>query len=201
MINLVEKIKSIKILDQFDLDNKKLMLIVLISVVVFYIDFNFILKAQVRWLAKSGTKVERFKKDLDNFKIDLKKMRDLESKQTLASQKPVSNAKSIIPANQFSSLLQDISRTANHNDVRILQIKPSRMPTENQSNKAKVPVNLNPFMVNLDLSCAYHNLGKFINELENLQAFVSLRDIKIEPQDDNYLKQKVNLALVTYVKK
>jgi len=201
MINLVDKIKSIKILGQLDLDNKKLMLIVLISAVIFYIDFNFIFKAQIRVLGKSGTEVARLRKDLDNFKVDLKKMRDSESKQVLASQKPIFKVKSIISENQFSTLLQDISKIANNNDVRILQIKPSRMPAENQNSKVKASANLNPFIINLDLSCGYHNLGKFINELENLPAFVSVRDIKIEPQDDNYVKQKVELTLITYVKK
>ncbi len=201
MINLVGKIKSIKILDQLELDNKKLMLIALISVIVLYIDFNFIFKAQIRGLVKSGTEVARLKKDLDNFKVDLKKMRDSESKQVISSQKSMPKVKSIISENQFSGLLQDISKTANNNDVRILQIKPSRMLVENQNSKAKPPANLTPFIINLDLSCGYHNLGKFINELENLPAFVSVRDIRIEPQDDNYVKQKINLTLITYVKK
>ena len=67
MINLADKIKSIKILDQLDLDNKKLIMIVLISAVVFYIDFNFIFKPQVKWLKKSSAQAAKAKKDLVNF--------------------------------------------------------------------------------------------------------------------------------------
>ena len=53
----------------------------------------------------------------------------------------------------------------------------------------------------MDLSAGYHQLGKFINELENAQVFVIVQELKIEPQPGNYLKQKAALTLKTYVKK
>ena len=57
MINLVDKIRNIKILNQLDLDNKKIMLIFLVSAIVLYIDVNFILKAQIAGLNKAQAQI------------------------------------------------------------------------------------------------------------------------------------------------
>jgi len=201
MMNLTDKIKNIKILDQLDLDNKKIILIVLISAIVLYIDVNFILKAQINGFSKSGTEITRLKKDLDTFAAEAKKVREPESQQP-SSTSSVLKTKKIIRENQFSSLLQDISKIANNNEVRILQVKPLRqVQPGNQDNKVKVPDKFTPISIALELTSGYHNLGKFINGLENLESFVKVQEIKIEPQGDNYLNQKVNLVLITYVNK
>jgi len=204
MINLTkltEKIKKIQFLNQLELDTQKIMLIVLTSVIVFYIDFNFIFKAQLKALGKSGIQIVNVKKGLDNFKKDFKNMQDLKARLTLLPQKEAPKAKKIILENQFAGLLQDISKTANNNEVRILQLRPLREPQNAATYQIRAVNGLTPLFVILDLSSGYHNLGKFINELENLQAFVGVKDIKITTLDDNYLKQKISLILYTYVKK
>ncbi|MCX5695130.1 MAG: type 4a pilus biogenesis protein PilO [Candidatus Omnitrophica bacterium] len=197
MINLADKIKSIKFLNQLELDNKKIMLILLVSAVVLYIDFSFILKFQLQGLKKSGAEITRLKKDLGNFKKDSKNMQDLKSRQDVSIGKQDIKVKKIISENQFGALLQDISKLANNNDVRILQLKPSR----EAQGTVKSLGSLTPFFIMMDLSCGYHNLGKFINELENLRAFVGINSLKIDPFEDNYVKQRVSLTLYTYVKK
>jgi len=200
MINLVEKIKNIKILNQLDLDNKKIMLIALVSAIVFYIDINFIFMAQLKGFNKAQTEITRIKKDINNFKAESKKIKELESKQV--SPKAGLKEKRIITEAQFASLLQDISKIANNNEVKILQLKPFRQSLPaNQDAKVKALGSFTPFLILLDLSSGYHNLGKFINGLENLESFVKVQEIKIEPFEDTYLNQKVNLVLVTYVKK
>lgn len=202
MINLAEKIKGIKILDQFDLDNKKIILIVLASVVVFYVDINFIFRPQIRGLGRSSAEATRLKKDLANFRTDFKKMQELKSKEALSPSKSGLRAKKIVAENEFSTLLQDISKIANNNEVKILQLKPSREgQTSNESKRLKAFGKAEPFLITLDLTCGYHNLGKFINGLENLPALVKVQDIRIEAQEKDYLNQRARVILVTYVKK
>jgi Tfp pilus assembly protein PilO len=127
-------------------------------------------------------------------------MKELESRQV--SPKAALKEKRIITEAQFASLLQDISKIANNNEVKILQLKPFRQSLPaNQDAKVKALGSFTPFLISLDLSSGYHNLGKFINGLENLESFVKVQEIKIEPFEDTYLNQKVNLVFVTYVKK
>lgn len=200
MINLADKIKNIKILNQPELNNKKTILMAfLVSAIILYIDVNLVFKAQIKGFNKSGLEITRLTKDLDNLKIEAKKIRELESKQPLP--KTGLKAKRIISESQFSSLLQDISKSAINNQVRILQIKPSRKAASaSQENKSRVPDKFTPVLISLELSGGYHNLGKFINGLENLESFVKVQEIKIEPQENDPLNQKISLSLVTYVK-
>ncbi len=200
LTKLTDKIKNIQFLNQLELDNKKIMLIVLASLVVFYIDFNFIFKVQLKALGKSGAQIVNVKSELGNFKKDFKNMQDLKTRQAQLPQKQLPKAKKIIFENQVAGLLQDISKTANNNEVRILQLRPLREPPS-ASSQVKALNGLSPFFVILDLSSGYHNLGKFINELENLQVFIGVKDIKITLLESNYLKQKTSLTLYTYVKK
>jgi len=200
MINLPEKVKGIKFLDQ--LDNKKLGLLVIISVAIFYIDFNFIFKFQISALDKGNAEIVKLKGELENFKIDLKKMQELKSKEAPLLAKPEIKARKFINESQFSTLLDDISKIANKNEVRIIQIKPSREAQDtNNASRNKESAKFTPYFINLDLTCGYHNLGKFINGVENLQIFVMVQNIRIETQENNYLNQKVSLTLLTYVKK
>jgi len=201
LTKLTDKINKIKFLNQLELDNKKIMLIVLVSIAVFYIDFNFIFKAQLNSLKKSGAEIIKVKKELDSFKKDFGGMQDLKSRQALSPQKAPPKAKKIITESQSAGLLQDISKIANKNEVRILQLRPSREPQNTGGASVKAVSGLTPFFIFLDLSGGYHNLGKFINELENLQVFVGVKDIKITLLENNYLKQKTSLTLYTYVKK
>lgn len=202
MINIVELLKNIKFLDKIDLDNKKLMLIAIVSVILLYVDFSFILKIQLSTLNKNSTEITKLNSDINNLTSDLKKMQDLKSKQGNSLQKAPAKAKRFLTENLVASFLQDISKLANNNDISILQIKPHReSQTNSPESKIKVIGNTAPLFVNLDLSCGYHQLGKFINDLENLQTFVLVSDVKIASQNDNYLKQKVTLTLIVYVKK
>lgn len=197
---LTDKIKNIGFINRLELDNQKIILIALVSVAVFYVDFNFIFKAQLKSLDKTGSEITMVKKGLDNFKKDYKNMQELKSRQASLPQKAAPRAKKIISESQIAQLLQDISKTANSNEVRIIQLRPAR-EIPGSTSQVKAVSGLMPFYIVLDLTSGYHNLGKFINELENMQAFVGVRDIKIVPLADNYLKQVVTLTLYTYVKK
>ena len=57
------------------------------------------------------------------------------------------------------------------------------------------------FSISLDISCNYHNLGVFLNSLEDAQAIIKLQDMKISSSSEDSLRQEVNLDLVAYVYK
>ncbi len=195
MMKLIEKINRINLIEKFALDNKKIVLILIISSVLLYLDINFLFKAQMNGVKKSGVELVRVKNDLKNLEIGLRNMQDVKSRQKNLSQDKV-KAKKIIFESQVALLLQDISKIGNANNIKILQIKPSR-----EAQKVSAQGKFSPVSISLDLICGYHNLGKFINALENNQAFISVEGLKIEAQPQDVLRQKVSLMLKTYVKK
>lgn len=201
MNKLIDKVKNLKILDSLELDNKKLILIFLFSAVILYIDFSFILKAQLAGLSKSSIEITRRKSDIAVLESDLKNMQDLKAKQALPAQKGASKAKRFITESQVATLLQDISKLANNNDIRILQVKPSRDQKASTESKLNLGPNFSTLYISLDLLGSYHQLGKFINDLENNQVLMIVQEIKIDSQKDNYVKQAASIILKTYVKK
>ena len=143
---------------------------------------------------KSADGIVKLKNDLKALDLGLKNMQALKLQQ---KNLPPVKAKKIIFDSQLASLLNDISKIGNANNVTILQIKPSR---DTQKSGAAAP-KFSPVSISLDLICGYHNLGKFINDLENNQTFISIESLKIEARPEEVLKQRVSLTLKTYVKK
>jgi len=184
-------------LNKLALDNKKIFLIIFIFLIVIYLDFTFVIKIQLGDLRTQEPKIIKLKKDLDALQSGLAKMQDLKNKQRQTSQKLLSKAKKIISGEQIPGVLQDISSTANKNNVNIVQIKPIKESKALASQTGK----FSTLLIALDLFCDYHSLGKFINDLENAPIFMAVENMKITSQPADYLRQKVNLVLRTYVSK
>lgn len=193
MIGLLEKIKKIDLIERFALDSKKIVLIIIISVMFLYLDFAYLLKAQSEGLKKISGEVGKINNDLKGLEMGLKNMDAIRLQQ---KNLPRKNAKKMISESQFSSLLHDISKIGNAHNVRILYIKHSR-----EMQKGAVAPKLIPVFINLDLVASYHDLGKFINGLENDRIFISVESFKIEARPEETLKQRVSLTLKTYVTK
>lgn len=201
MNGILGKIASLKTLEKLELDNKKLILIILIFVIFLYADFNFLLKIQLAALKTSEPKIASLKKDFDNLRKDLVKMQELKKKQIEPGQKTLLRLKKIISSEQLTSLLQDLSNIANKNDIKIEQIKPSKEGQALKQGKIALIDKFQPVLITLDLTCDYHHLGKFINDIEDGENYVAIQGMKIKSQPNEYFKQKVNLVLKTYVKK
>ncbi|MDO8489664.1 MAG: type 4a pilus biogenesis protein PilO [Candidatus Omnitrophota bacterium] len=186
-------------LANIQLDKQKKILIVIFCIFIVYVDITYILKAQLTALDKLTPKIIRLENDLKNLNRDLGNMHSAESKQGLPVKKPALKSSKILSEGQIPGLLQDISNEANKLGIKIKQMRPSR---EVQTVKSIIPVDkLTTFLINLDLMCDYHSLGKFINVLENSEVFMVMQELKISTQLPDYLKQKVALVVKTYAVK
>jgi len=179
------------------LDSKKIILIVLVFAVVVYVDYTYILKSQLNSKNSKMAKVIKLKKDL--VKLD----NDFALMQSRGKQAPPTETKRFVLESEIPSLLKYISGLANKNSIRITQMSPSKesKPKEEKPTKTeKEPEGFVPVKITLDLTCTYHRLGVFINELENSKDFIAVEEVRIISDPGNYLQEKVNLVLKTYVK-
>lgn len=184
-------------LDNIQLDKQKRVLIIIFCVFIVYVEANYILKAQITGLKSLNPRIAHLEKDLKNLNRDLEDMRALKGNPALEAGKAANRAVRIINESQISGLLRDISSEANKFDVRIIQIRPGR-----ETGKSLIAGDkFTPTLINLDLICDYHNLGKFINSLENSPVFMGVAELKISTRTPDYLKQKVSLVIRTYVSK
>jgi len=181
-------------------ENQKKILVMIVCVAALYIDFNYILKAQFQGLKNVELKAAKIKDDLDKLNRDLSNMQVLKNKKSSEDARGAGGKSlRILTEGQLADLLEDISTQANKLNITINQIRPSR---ESQAAKAITPGDkFIPLLINLDLVCDYHNLGKFINILENSPVFMAVQELKISTQLPDYLKQKVILTLRTYESK
>lgn len=184
-------------LANMQLDKQKKILIIIFCVFIVYVEANYILKAQIAGLKSLNPRIARLEKDLKNLNRDLEDMRVLKGKPALEAGRAANRAVRIINESQISGLLRDISSEANKFDVRIIQIRPLR-----ETGKSAIPGDkLTPVLINLDLICDYHHLGRFINSLENSAVFMGVAELRISTRTPDYLKQKVSLVIRTYVSK
>jgi Tfp pilus assembly protein PilO len=196
MIKLSEKSRDIlNTWNKLELDNKKIILIILICLVIIYVDFSFVIKIQFQTISGIGSKIITLKKDIDNLNRNLVLMQQNQKKQTA----PV-KIKKIISQDDMPQLFQRISDIANKHNVKIMELKPIAAEAKTKENADSSKGEFRTQALALDVSGGYHSLGSFINDLENADEFIVVENFKIVPQQD-YFRQKASLLLKTYVKK
>ncbi len=190
----------INLLNNLQLDKKKIILIIIVFVAVVYLDFTFVIGRQMGNINTLGQKITKIKKDLDKLSRDLDKSKATNGKQVETSQKPSPKVKKVLSNTEVVSLLKNISEIAKKDSVQIIQIKSSKEAPSGPG-KASAADKFSPVFVILDLVSDYHHFGKFINDLENAQTFMEVQSFKINSEQTNYMQQAEQLTLKTYVSK
>jgi Tfp pilus assembly protein PilO len=183
-------------INNLKLDNKKILFIVLFGLFIVYADCTFVIKAQLGNLRALAPKVAKLKKDIAAFNTDFTVINSLKSKPG----KAVGSEKQVIPEKELPDLLEYISEAGNKNNVSIMQIRPIR-EAKPKEEKLFAGVKFFPVYVSLNVFSNYHNLGAFVNALENGDKFIAVQELKIMPDKKDYMRQEANLMLKTYVKK
>ncbi|MCK9604069.1 MAG: type 4a pilus biogenesis protein PilO [Candidatus Omnitrophica bacterium] len=179
-----------------ELDNKAIILVIIVAVVIFYSDFSFVMAPQLKGIKELDPKIKKLKLDLDNFTRDSRLI-----EQSRAQSKLSIKGKKILSEEQVPALLNDISAIANKNNIRIMQVIPAKEAKGKEEKSLSDNSKFTPYSITLDISCDYHHLGAFINSLENAEEFMSVEEIDIIPDSANSLLEKAKLVLKTYVKK
>ncbi len=188
-------------LSNLKLDQKKLALIILFVSIIIYLDFSLMIKLQLKSVNALRPKIIKLKSDIDKFNKDLVMIQELKQKQAKISQKESLKAKKIVSQDAIPSLIEYISNTANQNNLKITQLKPSKELKAQGGPVSKDTAKLSPFLITLDLSAEYHRFGAFLNALENAQDFMAVQELRITRGQKDDFQQNVNLVLRTYVKK
>ncbi|HOU37207.1 MAG TPA: hypothetical protein PK562_08070, partial [Candidatus Omnitrophota bacterium] len=155
-------------------------------------------------------KIVALRKDIDAFNSDSAFVK----KTSLPSSAPIA-LKKLPTEREIPSVMQAISAIANENGVRIMQIdasrdvKTSKMGAAQSGPKkgakggqqADIAAGLMPVNIRLDIVTGYHNLGNFINGIENAEKLCIIDGMTINRDASNPLKQNVSLVVKTYVKR
>ena len=96
---------------------------------------------------------------------------------------------------ETDQLLEELARIATEARIKYQSIKPGPMVSL-KSEQVDLPYSRWP--ITMTLTCGYHELGQYINQLENSTRFVQIDDLSIDAGEEVF-KHKVNLNLSTYV--
>ncbi len=99
---------------------------------------------------------------------------------------------------QISSLLEDFSNVAESSGVKILKIKPLEAPVA--VSKQKVANNAyTEFPILIEARAGYHQLGDFVNRVENMDRFIKIMDMDVAGIDKDPRHHDIKMRIITYV--
>ena len=181
-------------------DKNKVILIAVVSALIIIGDYTFLLKGQLSGLRSATTKIIKTKKDLAEATREVGRVKSGAGGQ----QAPV-KIKKMLSEDAIEDLMEEIDVLAKENKINIIQVKRSGESSVGKDAKVKkdkgAPKETNiPLLIILDVVGDYHNLGTFLNQLENGEKLISVEEMTINAEADNSLLQEAHFVLKTYVK-
>lgn len=179
-------------------DKQKKLIISIVLIIVFVLDFAFILKPQIQILGRVSKKASVLKRQFQEAQKDIAQKSDFENKLTLLKSKFKDFGSSIVLEEELPSILEEISRTANQTFVKITQIKPVK---DEKKAILKGDSGLTYFQIPIliDAQSGYHSLGKFLNEIDNFPQIMKIVGLEITANPEDSARHLVRLTLETYV--
>ena len=198
-------------------DKKTVIVIVAVCAVLLYCDIAFLMKMQFQGLATGGPKIKKLRKDIVTLNSDLAAMRAAQRDAEQQKGGPV-QAKKLLNAEQIPMLLDKISLQGNSPGIKIMQLESAKPKEEareinpmaarlkaRKAEQSSTPppqnagTNFNESLLTLELSCDYHGLGVFLNQVDELPAVFFVQELTITPETN--VRETAHLVLKVYVNK
>lgn len=184
---------NIPFLEDIKNDPRKLAIaggVVAVLVLVLYL--NFILKPQIIKASSVINKMNTMMKDIKKVDVNIaeipKYKKDIE-----AYNDKVTYYEKMLPAErEIPSLLETLSEMAKNSNVKIIGITPTVTAQEPGNTYQELPILINA-------KCGYHELGRFLTNLENSERFIKVADLEIRTNSTNPKKHDVEMLLLTYI--
>jgi len=200
MMSILDDLKGID-LKSIDLNNpqtRTLLLTVLISLIAaaLYIYFVFIPQF-VRVFALSGD-IGKMRLELKSAQALVANMDKLKNDLKENSEKVELSEKKLPAEQEIPTLLEDLSSMAKDSKIRILSIVPvmSYLTGDRSGNKSQIYREI-PILITA--KSGYHQLGRFLNSLENAGRFMKVVDIGIKADKASPKEHDVELIVCTYI--
>jgi len=178
-------------------DRKTLALVGIIVSTFVVLDLVAVIRPQVRALSKLNSRVRRLKLDIINARKDIAALKEYKANITAQKKRSGELTQRIVAEEDISALLEEISKIAGETNLKILQIKPVK--NERKEALVKTPL-LKIFDLKIEISAnaGFHELGRFINRIENSDIFMKVESLSINHRRDDYLHHDIGITLLAY---
>ena len=182
------------------MDKQKVILALVVCLLLVYVDFTFVIRAQFRGIKTMGPKIAKLHKDIDTLNRELASLKTTAPAQAeMKKREELARSKKLITEDEIPLLLEEISDISNTNGVKIVQMRPAKDPRAKE--ELVLGVRVFPVTVALDLLCGYHTFGSFMAAVENSTRFMAVQELKITNDPADYMNHRVSLVFKTYVRK
>ncbi len=154
--------------------------------------FSFLIISQVHsWklisgqLAKERTRLAEAKGLIDNRKSYEEEIKLLERRIGFYEDK-------LPESKEVPQLFRELDKVAAESRIKFVSVE-EKLPEERKHYRR--------FQWNLRMEGGYHELGRFINKLENLGRFIKVSNIQISSNPKNFLEHNINMEVSTFVSK
>ncbi len=181
----------------FSKDNKNLPFVV-IGIVIFLFIYKFVfigpaigtLSKLIPQASNIGSQISAAKKDINNKNNFMKELDGLQEK--------INTYKVKLPEEkEIPSILESLSDIAKDSDLKIDMIDLKKDTFDAKQQKKDSLYTVIPIVITA--KCSYHQLGSFINKLENSERLIKVDDISIDGDKLNPRSENVKISISTYV--
>ena len=160
----------------------------------FFVWLQMLVLPQTNMVARSGSELTALRGKVERMRRDLSHLPEMERKFAEMSAQYSSPADAAPPEEQLPNLLDKITQFARVARVRVVTLKP-------KEDLAKVQIGSSGYLeipLELEATAGYHQVGRFLDQLEQSDSLVRLRELKIEPGADA-AKQDVKMMLLAFL--
>lgn len=181
-------------------DPKKGMLISISSLLILAVLFyNLLFKHQFSQIKKVSPQLAQLRQKVKTAEAELAKIA-VYQKQFEELKAKIEACKKRLPyEKEMSGLLEHLSRTAKETGVKILAIEPVNPDAKAKQETQEKGGLFLEVPIKIDALAGYHQLGIFINRLENSERFMKVSDLTIEKGDESPKIHSTSLVISVYV--
>lgn len=164
-----------------------------IIAVILLFDLVIVLRAQMVFLGRSITKVNKLSQDIKSVKNGTLSQGGLLSRGRVLKADAFSEEKKIVLEQEIPLFLSEVARLAKDANVELMQLTPGKFTKEDaKDSEGKVYFYL---PIDLDLISGYHPLAVFINKLETQKRHVKVLKFNTASVNEAPFKYPVKMSI------
>lgn len=199
MMKIIDDLKNFdfKSIDLKDPKTRTFLLIALAALITAALYLHFVFVPQAIRVFKLTAGAGKMKKEIRSARTLIKDFEKLKSNLEERKQKIESYEKKLPAEQEIPALLENLSDMARDSDVKIEGIAPvaSHFKDDKSAKKSSIYREI-PILITA--KSGYHELGHFLNKLENADRFMKVIDMDIKADKANLKKHEVQLMVCTY---
>lgn len=166
-------------------------------IAIFY--FYIILQPSLNKISRLGNEIKGLRSDLSNVASGSTDLKALQAK-TAGLKGEVEDYQKKLPAeSELPNLLASVSGIAQDSGLRLIDMARVKPEPSFLDEKEKLLPLCKEILYKVTLKGGYHQLGAFVNKLENADRFFRLKNVRVKKDPQDVFAHDVKMVIATYI--